>query len=256
MGIFSRRKINNVAASSLPDPTPVNQTVHHHGTNWPLIIWSAVPAVALLLIILWLFLVHLFGELGYRHPGREAAFWVLAIPLFAIATWLLGQLAVAVGDSIIAGVHAIVIDVQKEITERKRLELAATQSLLDPGRMNEGDYQFAQVVLAVMNEAYNFLEKNKATAFKNRWRPWSINSTLDAAKALEITLTQAKAGQVVKWLRANDVVTGDGDGQINMDAYPDKGAVRALLDNKFGKPIVINKFPPLRDNQGYMPIGE
>lgn len=252
MGMFSKRKINNAAANVLPPPVPSNTTIHNHGIGWPMIIFTSVVTALLSMPVLWLFLVYLFSQLGYKRPQQQAAWWLLAIPIFLITVWILGWLT----DKVLGGIKGIVIDVQKEITERKRLELAATQSLLDPGRMNEGDYQFAQVVLAVMNEAYNFLEKNKATAFKNRWRPWSINSTLDAAKALEITLTQAKAGQVVKWLRANDVVTGDGDGQINMAEYPDKGAVRALLDNKFGKPIVINKFPPLRDNQGYLPISE
>lgn len=248
MGIF-RRKINNTATSLLP-PAPTNTTIHNHSTGWPMIIFTSVLCALLAMPVLWLFLVHVFGELGYRQPQRGAAFWVLAIPFFALSAWILGWLA----DKVLGSIWGIVVDVQKEITERKRLELLALQSSVDPGRMNEGDYQFAQVVLAVMNEAYNYLEKNKATAFKNRWRPWSLSSTSDAAKALGITLTQTKAGQVVKWLRANDVVTGQGDGQINMDVYPDKGTVRALLDKKFGKPIVVNKVAPLRDNLGYRDV--
>lgn len=246
MGLFHRRKINNAISSPLPSLPPGPTNIHQHSTNWPGIIIAAVLSTVAIMPVLWLFLVYLFGELGAVNPGREAAFWVVSIPFAFIIGWLVKWLLLAILDSL----FRYRLEIAKEVTERKRIELLAVQSSVDPGRMTETDYQFAQVILAVMNEAYGYIEKYDAP-FKGRARPWSINSALEMAKAMDLTLTQDQAGQVVKWLRANNVVTGKLDGQVNVGKYPDLGTVRALLDNKFGRPITVTKYPPLHGNWGY-----
>lgn len=248
MGLFRRRKINDVAASPLPLPMrpPSPTTIHQHSTNWPGIIAVSVLLAVGIMPVMWLFLVFLFDQLGSLNPAREAAFWVISVPFALVAGWLIKWLLLAILDS----VFSFRLEIAKEVTERKRIELLAIQSSVEPGRMTETEYQFAQVILAVMNEAYGYVDKHQAP-FKGRGRPWSVRSALDIAKGMGITITQDQAGQVVKWLRSNDVVIGALDGQVNVGQYPDLGKVRALLDSKFGKPITVTKFPPLRDNWGY-----
>lgn len=246
MALFRRRKITNTAESVLPLPPPTNQIVHHHSINWPGIIIAAAVCAIIFLPILWLFWVSLFAQLGRRQPEREAAFWAISLLLAPVAALTIRWVLLAILDSW----FSYRLEVQKEITERKRIELLAIQSSLDPGRMTEADFQFAQVILAVMNEVYFYIEKHNAP-FKGRGRPWSVRSVLDIAKAMGITITQDQAGQVVKWLRSNNVIIGELDGQVNVGQYPDLGTVRALLDSKFGKPITVNRFPPLRDNWGF-----
>lgn len=248
MGWLHKRKITNVAASSLPPFPPSPPIVHHHGTNWPGIIFAGLVSGILILPFFWFSLVYLFDQLGSPRPEREAAFWVISVPFAFIAGWLLKWLLLAFLDSF----FSFRLEVEKEITERMRVELLSLQTSIDPGRMTEADYQFAQVILASMNEAYGYLSKNGV--FKGRGRPWSIKSVTHTAKAMDVPLTQDKAGEVVRWLRSNDVVVGALDGQVNLGRYPDLGKVRELLDKKFGKPIVVNRFPPLRENWGYEPI--
>ena len=246
MGWLHKRKITNTAVSSLPLP-PSSQTIHHHGINWPGIILASIFSIILFIPILWLFWVNLFAYMGSRQPEREAAFWLILVPVVLVAGWLLKWILLAFLDSF----FSFRLEIEKEITERMRVELLSLQTSIDPGRMTEADYQFAQVILVTMNEAYGYLEKNKAERFKGRGRPWSIKSVLHTARAMELPVTQDKSEEVGRWLRSNDVVVGALDGQVNMERYPDLGKIRALLDNKFGKPIVVNRFPPLRDNWGY-----
>ncbi len=246
MAWLHKRKITNTAASSLPVPLPPS-TVHHHSTNWPGIILASVFSVILFIPILWLFWVNLFAYMGSKQPEREAAFWLILVPFVLVAGWLLKWILLAFLDSW----FSFRLEIEKEITERMRVELLSLQTSIDPGRMTEADYQFAQVILATMNEAYGYLNKNKVEVFKGRGRPWSIKSVLHTAKTMDVPITQDQAGQVVKWLRSNDVVVGALDGQVNTGRYPDLGRIRELLDKKFGKPIVVNRFPPLRDNWGY-----
>ncbi len=171
--------------------------------------------------------------------------WLISVPIVFVGSWLLKWLLLSFLDSW----FSYRLEIEKEVTERKRVELLALQSQVDPGRMTEADYQFAQVILATMNEAYGYL--NKHQVFKGRGRPWSIKSVLHTAKAMEVSITQDKAGEVVRWLRSNDVIVGALDGQVNVGGYPNLGIVRSLLDNKFGKPITVTKYPPLRENWGY-----
>lgn len=244
MGWLHKRKITNTATNILPSP-PTHQTVHHHGVNWLAVIVGGILGVVIVPPVLWLFWVFLFASMGAKQPEREASFWLILVPFVLVAGWLLKWILLAFLDSW----FSFRLEVEKEVTERKRVELLAIQSSVDPGRMTEADYDFARVILATMNEAYGYL--NKHQVFKGRGRPWSIKSVLHTAKAMNVSITQDKAGEVVRWLRSNDVVVGALDGQVNASRYPDLGIVRALLDNKFGKPITVTRYPPLRENWGY-----
>lgn len=253
MALFKRRPpkgtrsvVTNTAENILPAPPPNNQTVHHHTTNWPGVVFAVVVSGLISLPILWLFWVALFEQLGSTRPEREAALWAISILLLPVAAWLVKWLVLAILESLLN--HRL--EIEKEKTERLRIELLAVQSAIDPGRMTEADYQFAQVILAVMNETYNYIEKHKSS-FKGRERPWSIDSVVRMAKGMNIGITQVRAKDVKKWLVDNSVVIGELDGQVNVGQYPDLGKVRALLDKRFGRPITVSRFPPLRDNWGY-----
>lgn len=229
-----------------PPPPATNQTIHNHGIGWVGIILAGTAAGVFLMWVLWLFWVHLFAKMGSRQPEREAALWLILVPVVLVAGWLIKWVLLAILDSI----FRYRLEIAKEVTERRRIELLALQSSVDPGRMTEADYQFAQVILAVMNETYAYTDKYKA-AFKGRERPWSIDGVVRIAKGMKISITQTRAKDVKKWLVDNGVVIGELDGQVNVGQYPDLGKVRALLDTRFGKPITVNRFPPLRDNWGY-----
>ena len=247
MGWLHKRKITNTATNILPS-SPTHQTVHQHGVNWLAVITGGILGIIIIPPVLWLFWVSLFASMGAKQPEREAAFWLVMVPFTLVSGWLVKWILLAFLDSW----FSFRLEVEKEVTERKRVELLAIQSSVDPGRMTEADYQFAQVILATMNESYGYLGKHQV--FKGRGRPWSIKSVLHTAKAMDTPMTQDRAGEVVRWLRSNDVVVGALDGQVNVGGYPDLGKVRELLDRKYGKPITVTKYPPLRENWGYEPI--
>jgi hypothetical protein len=248
MGLF-KRKMSNTASAAVEMPrVTAPTTIHNHGTNWPMIIITGVGCALLSLPILWVFFVYLFQQLGYNQPQRVAAWWILAVPIFLIIVWAVGWLA----DRILSEVREIVVETQKEVTRREEVRLLAAQTSIDPGRMNEADYEFARVILAVMMIAYEWQKVNQRLEFPGRWRPWSMRSAKETAKGIGIKLTDAQANGVSLWLHNHNVITSADSGQITK-TYPDLSNVRLLLEKEYGKPIVVVS-PALRDNRGYEPI--
>jgi hypothetical protein len=247
MGWLRRKNLNNTAAANTIPMPPVggNTTVHHHGTNWPMIIITGVLCALFSLPVLWLFLVYLFRQLGYNQPQQVAAWWILAIPIFLIAVWAVGWLL----DRILSEVREIIVEVQRETTRRVEVQLLAAQTSIDSGRMNEADYEFARVILAVMMIAYEWQKVNGRSDFPGRWRPWSMRSAKETAKGIGIKLTDTQANAVSLWLHNHGIITSADSGQIEKN-YPDLSNVRALLEKEFGKPIVVVS-PTLRDNRGF-----
>jgi hypothetical protein len=220
--------------------------VHHHGVNWPLVVLVAFGCFVLLGPALWFALVYLFGQLGSRTPEQDAAGLViyggLAAAFLLFVSWRVGPFF----DSWLS----YKTEVQREITRREEIKLLATQTALDPGRMNEANFQFARVILAVMMIAYDWLADHNGGPFRGQWRPWSMRSAKETANGIGVKLTDAQANGVSLWLHDKGVISSPAGGQITI-TYPDLSNVRLLLDREYGKPIQVVA-PALRDNRGYV----
>jgi hypothetical protein len=252
MGIF-KRSLNNSATAVAPGSTvparpiiqPGNTTVHHHGPNWFLIILGVPVATAITLGVFWVALWFLFWQLGSQTPEQDAAALViyggLAVAFLLLVSWRAGPFF----DSWLA----YKTEVQKELTRREEVKLLAAQTTLEPGRMNEADFQFARVILAVMMIAYDWLAAHNNIPFPGRWRPWSMRSAKETANGIGIKLTDAQANGISLWLHDKGVIDSPSGGQVTK-TYPDLTNVRLLLEKEYGKPIQVVS-PALRDNQGY-----
>jgi hypothetical protein len=251
MGLFKRR-LNNTAGA-IPAPAgqarpiiqPGNTTVHHHGPNWIAIIAGATLAIIVLLIFSWIALRFLFAQIGSRNPGADASGLVIYGGLIAAGLFLLSWRAGPFFDSWLA----YKTEVQRELTRREEVKLLAAQTTLEPGRMNEADFQFARVILAVMMIAYKWIEQHNGGQFRGQWRPWSMRSAKETAAGIGIKLTDAQANGISLWLHDKGVIDSPSGGQVTK-TYPDLTNVRLLLEKEYGKPIQVVS-PALRDNQGY-----
>jgi hypothetical protein len=237
-----KRKLDNTAASI---PTPGPTTVYHHAPNWFLIILGIPLAAAGILALLWGALWFLFSQMGAVDPGHSAASLVIYGGLIAAGLWFLSFLFAPYFESN----QSFKLEIAREITRREEVKLLAAQTTIEPGRMNEADFRFARVILAVMMIAFEWLEKEKRRTFPARWRPWSKSSTLETAEKIGVNITQDKALSVAKWLADEGIITAADSGQV-APAFPTLSSVRAHLDNKYGKPIVVVS-THLRDNRGF-----
>lgn len=228
-----------------PIVTPGNTTIHNHAPNHLLDIVGGAIAALIVLVALFFALVGLFYLMESRDPWKDAANLVVYGSLIAGTLYLLTWRLAYYFD----GWLNFKIEIAREMTRREEVRLLAAQTALDPGRMNESDFEFARVILAVMMIAYDWLEKEKRHQFPARWRPWSKTEVLKTAGRIGIKITQDKALSVAKWLAGEGIITAADSGQIT-PAYSTLSSVRAHLDNKYGKPIVIVS-PTLRDNRGF-----
>lgn len=249
MGPFGRTKtIRNAAGVEIAAPpparpivTPGNTTIHNHGVSWPAIIAVAFLCALLLLPVGWFALVFLFDKMGARDAESEAAFWVVFIPVFILAGWLLKWLLLAVIDCW----RGWDLEIEQERSQQARDNLLSAQTALDPGRMNESDFEFARVILAVMMIAYDWLAQHGGGPFRGAWRPWSMRSAKEAAAGIGVKLTDTQANGVSLWLHDKGVIDSPAGGQITK-TYPDLSNVRLLLEKEYGKPIVVVS-PALRN---------
>lgn len=245
MSWFSRkRKMNNEVATAV-QPTPGPTTIHNHSTSWPGVIFAGFLCAVALLPLTWYILVFLFDQMGSANPRKDAAFWIVAILFAIIGIYLLNWFLPRYIDSW----FNFKLEVEKEVTRREEVRLLAVQTAIEPGRMNEADYEFARVVLAVMQNAYSFLDRQGYVTFPGRARPWSKSAVLETADKIGIKITQDRALSVSKWLADRGVITSPDLGQI-APAFPDLSNVRAMLDREFGKPIQLVS-PTLRVNRGF-----
>lgn len=246
MGFFKRvRAVNNTAPTVVPPAHPGPTTIHNHSTGWPAIIAVSFACALVLLPVAWWILVFLFDQMGSRNPGREASVLIVSIPLVLAAGWLVKWLILSIMESWLN----FRLEIEKEITRREEIKLMAVQTTIEPGRMNEDDYNFARVILAIMMIAYSWQKKNKRTTFPGKWRPWSMRSAIETANGIGVKLSQDRANSVSVWLHQKGVITSPEGGQITK-TYPDLSNVRAMLDKEFGKPIRVVA-PALRDNRGF-----
>jgi hypothetical protein len=252
MGIFGRSKkeMNNAAAMSISNaPRPVVQpgptVIHNHAPNHLGDILGGTFAGLIILIAFWFALVFLFDKMGASDPEAEAAFWVVMIPVLFLGGWLLKWVLLAIIDNW----RGWDLEIERERSQQVRDKLLAIQTTIEPGRMNESDFEFARVILAVMMTAYGWQESSSKTTFPGKWRPWSMRSTLETANGIGIKLSHERANEVSVWLHKKGVITSPESGQIT-PAFPDLSNVRVMLDKEFGKPIQVVA-PSLRDNRGF-----
>lgn len=245
MGLFGKkRNMTNNAAIAIPAPLPGNTTIHNYSTNWAVIIFSGFVCLLVLFPVAWFVLVFLVEQIGFYQPEKIVAQLLFWFALILLGGWFLKWLLTDYFDKR----YEFLKVKEEQITERERIKLLATQTSVDPGRMTESDFQFAQVILGCMIQAYG---DNGPIMFKGRSRPWSVRNVLSVAKELKLNISQDRAGEVSKWLRKHNVVRGELEGQLNMIKFPDLGKVRNLLDKEFGKPIVASSPILLRSNEGY-----
>ena len=249
---FRRKKMDNAAtiAPVMPRPVPGPTTIHNHSASWAGIIAIGFVCFLALFPVFWWSLVFLFDQMGSRQPGRDAAALIVSVPVLVIVAFVLRWLILAVLREVLDFFR----DVEGEKTERVRAQLLATQTSIDPGRMNADDYDFAQVVLACMSNAFNWLEREGYSSFPARWRPWSLAEAKKTADVIGIKISQDRANEVSKWLADKGVITRPTDGQISRK-YSDLTKVRALLDKEFGMPIK-QVSPALRENRGFEFTGD
>lgn len=247
MGLFGRRKLDNSAAIApvMPRPMPGPTTIHNHSASWAGIIAVGFACFLMLFPVFWWAIVFLFEQMGSRQPGRDAAALIISIPIVAIAALILRWVLLAT----LKEVFDFLRDIESEKTERVRAQLLTAQTTIDPGRMNESDFEFARVILGVMQSAYEWLEREGYKTFPGRWRPWSLSSSKKTAEAMGIKLTQQRANEVSVWLSDKGVISSPDGGQITK-TYPDLSNVRLLLEKEFGKPIQVVS-PTVRVNRGF-----
>jgi len=241
MSIF-RRKLSNTAAAI---PAPGQTTVHHYGVNWPLVVVVAFLCFLLIGPAFWFALVYLLGQLDIRNPSAAAAELVIYGGLTVAFLFFLSWRAGPFFERWLGYKR----EVQHEITRREEIKLLAAQTTLDPGRMNEDDFRFARVILAVMMIAYKWIEEHNGSKFRGQWRPWSMRSAKETANGIGIKLTDAQANDISIWLHKKGVIDSPAGGQVTI-TYPDLSNVRLLLEREFGKPIAVVS-PALRDNRGF-----
>ena len=196
--------------------------------------------------LLWLSLVFLFDKLGSPDPDKAAAWLLIALPLTGLVAW---GAVWALRQTVLAGVDRWLefrLAVEQEMTARTKYQLLAASASVDVGRMNSADYDFARVVVAVMQKAFEFLEANQYTKFPAKWRPWSLRSSLETAEAIGVKLSQDKANAVSTWLYERGIIDQPDGGQITkrFKALVD---VRRVIDAEYGKPIQIGQ--PVIDSQ-------
>ena len=238
-----KSKMDNAAAAAIPAPGLT--TVHNHAPNpfWDYA--GKVFYILAVLTIIWIALCFLFWQMGSYSPGQDAAQVVIYGGLIAGGMWFLSFLFNPYFESGLS----FKLEFEKEITRREEVKLLKAQTTIDPGRYNEDDFRFARVVLAVMMTAFDWLEKEQRDSFPARWRPWSMSSALETAGRIGISITQDKALSIAKWLADEGIITAADRGQI-AKSYTTLSSVKAHLDNKYGKPIVVVS-PTLRDNRGF-----
>lgn len=251
MALFGKRKMDTTAPMVLPEPTTGPTTIHNHGIPWVGIIVVAFGCLIAALPVLWWMLVFLADRAGFRDPEAAIAWFLLFAPMVA---GLVGLVRWAILDGWAMWLNAQV-EIQKEMTRQSHNRLLTASASVDPGRMNSADYDFARVVVAVMQKAFDFLEANPVPGkFPARWRPWSMRSALETAEAIGVKLSQDRANSVSTWLYERGIIDQPDGGQITR-RFQDLASVRRVIDAEYGKPIRLNN-PPIisgSDNWSIIP---
>lgn len=245
-----KKQLKNTAAAVIEQPQQPAVVHNYNQVSWPGIILVGFICLLMIFPVVWWMLVFLFDQMGYNRPEQAAAEFVMVVvllPLVGLGLWFIAS---------IVGGFLNRLFIHNEEMERIRLELEKTKLLaasatVEPDRMNRADYDFAKVIVAVMMSAYEWREKNGKT-FPGRWRPWSLDSSLQTARKIGVKITNDKANEVSKWLYDRGVITSPDGGQI-ADAYKDLLSVRTMINREFGRPIQVVS-PTVVDNAGYVHI--
>jgi hypothetical protein len=92
----------------------------------------------------------------------------------------------------------------------------------------------------------------------NVQRPWSRNAVIAMPPPpYHGKMPQGHAIRVREWLEKHQVIVGESQAdQVNVELYPNWESFRALLEDKFNMPIVVQsqKALPYPTDRGYVPI--
>lgn len=242
-----RRKMKNTAAPAIHAPAP-RQTIHQHGTNWPLVIIAGVAAGALAMWVSWLFLAFLFWMMGSREPGALAAEVVFGILVLAVLALVSREIVGYFISKWFDGKR----ELQELINDGLYHQQIAAQSGVTDSRTTSEDSRLVKIIMLVMSEAYRYYGKYGAYG-TNDARPWSRRSVA----GLTIAGESKPVGETVInsklrwWLEREEIII---DKQINVDQFPELENVRELVQRRFNVPvkfvgnIAVNTSLP---NQGY-----
>jgi len=222
--------MRNTTGAAIPAPAP-RQTIHQHGTNWPLILLVGVISAALAMWLFWAFLAFLFWMMDFSEPGQQAAatvFWLLVVAIVAIFAYI-------IGGYFIGKWFDGKIELQREINYGLRNQALTAQAGVTDSRQISEDARLCKLVMLVMFNAYQFYAQFGEFS-ANDPRPWSRRSVA----ALTIAGEQKPVGETIingkvkRLLVAEDVII---DEQINVADFPTLDFVREMLERKFTMPV-------------------
>lgn len=229
---------------------PPSSTVHHHARSYGADIFAGfLCGVGLLIVIIWL--IYFFGaEMGVKNPiGEVGRFFVNLIQL-GLGMWGLFFFGGKVLKPILATWKEVQLSKQEAQIQLERIKQQQAQAQpIGNSRSFGPDVRKALIIQTVMNNAYNFIEKeDRNFTYRDRW-PWArrqiVGMVIDGKP-----ITELEAGKVSGWLQGLGIIKED---QVNLEQYPDMNAINRRLRQEYDMPI-IRGLPYSTDNN-YLPTG-
>lgn len=252
-----QRQMNNAATAAMPmqPPRPSPERVVYTQPARPyaaIIITLFVCAVALGPVV-WVFGVFLLDQAGFKKPERAMAeiliLLVFALPVLGYFTWL--------ASGLLNRWFAHSEEMRRMDLEAMRYTtITAGAPALPNGRLTGEQKRLFENLALVMEQAYrDYADSDEAGYVGNTQRPWSKRSVLAMDPPRYGKMPDSKATDIRKWLVEHNVIVGEpGFDQINAELYPDWAAFRALLEEEFNLPVVVQKALPSPTAGGYVPI--
>lgn len=248
-------RFRNTAVAAVEQPEAKNITVNQHEASRA---GETLATGALILagaFILWHVSIYVLSEMGFRKPVSTLGWGAFYLLVILAIVWLPAKaLEKMVGMGLAAWKEGKQIESETRI-QIQRLQLQLAQSTpIGTTRTLENDGRKADIIQAILAQAYDFIETHERNFTHNDAKPWTWNT----AKGQEVNgkaITEAEARQIKYWLQQMDFVDGD---QVNLERYPDMNAVNKYLRMTFELPIVYKprSLPSSREDHGYVPIDE
>jgi len=224
------RKMRNAATTAIQPQAP-RQTIHQHGTNWPLIILVSVLSIPLALFLVWAFLTFLFYEMEFEKPGYQSSLVVFGLLCLAV----LGIVSREIIGYIISKWFDGRLELQQLINDHQRSQQLLAQTGVPASRPTSEETRLGKLIMLVMWHAYDHYSRFGEYG-ANDAKPWSRRSVAaltiaGESKPVGETIIN---GKVKRFLERENVIASD---KINIDDYPNLDSVRDLLERRFNVPI-------------------
>lgn len=254
-----KRKMDNTATTTMPmgprPPTPERVVYTQPSRPYVGIIFTLFVCIVALGPIAWIFGVFVLGQAGFKKPERAMAELLLlvtvALPLLAYVTWL------------VSGILNKVLSYKErmkmmDLEAMRYTNFTAGSPALPNGRLTGEQKRLFENLALVMEQAYrDYADSGEMGYSGNTQRPWSKRSVLSMDPPRYGRMPDSKATDIRKWLVEHGVLIGEpGFDQINTDLFLAWSDFRALLEEEFNLPVVVQtqKALPSPTNQGYVPI--